>query len=124
MTEVARPEDLAAAPDVIVVAVKLFDVEAAALSCAAWPDAVTLTVSNGVGAEEIVRRIRPGAGLIAGSVTASVDLVDERTVARLNGGGIGVAPAGGRHPPVGRVARRRPSAPRASAPRSSTTPAR
>ena len=95
VTEVARPEDLPAPPDVIVVAVKLFDVEAAALSCAAWPDAVTLTVSNGVGAEEIVRRIRPGAGLIAGSVTASVDLVDERTVARLNGGGIGVAPAAG-----------------------------
>ena len=95
VTEVARPEDLSAPPDVIVVAVKLFDVEAAALSCAAWPDAVSLTVSNGVGAEEIVRRVRPGAGLIAGSVTASVDLVDERTVARLNGGGIGVAPAAG-----------------------------
>jgi hypothetical protein len=40
-------------------------------------------------------RVRPGAGLIAGSVTASVELVDERTVARLNGGGIAVAPAGG-----------------------------
>jgi len=95
VTEVARPEDLPAEPEVIVVAVKLFDVEAAALSCAAWPDAVTLTVSNGVGAEEIVRRVRPGAGLIAGSVTASVELVDERTVARLNGGGIAVAPAAG-----------------------------
>ena len=67
--------------------------------------ASTLTVSNGVGAEEIVRRIRPGAGLIAGSVTASVELAGERTVARLNRGGIGVAPAAGDTRPLGRGAR-------------------
>lgn len=95
VTEVARPEDLLEAPEVIVIAVKMFDLEAAAHSCARWPDAVALTVSNGVGAEEIVRRIRPGAGLIAGSVTASVEPAGERTVARLNHGGIAVSPAAG-----------------------------
>jgi 2-dehydropantoate 2-reductase len=79
----------------IVFATKVFDVEAAAASCAAWPDAVGLTVSNGVGSEEIVRRVRPGAGLIAGSVTASVELTGDRTVTRLNGGGIAVASAAG-----------------------------
>ena len=73
----------------------MFDVEAAALSCASWPDAGALTVSNGVGAEEIVRRVRPAAGLIAGSVTASVELVGDRAVTRLNRGGIAVAPAAG-----------------------------
>jgi 2-dehydropantoate 2-reductase len=95
VTEVARPEDLEVAPDLIVFAVKVFDVEAAAQSCAAFPDAMALTVSNGVGAEEIVRRVRPGAGLIAGSVTASVEATGERTVARMNRGGIAVAPAAG-----------------------------
>ena len=95
VTEVARPEDLATAPELVVIAVKMFDVEAAAQSCVAWAEAVTLTVSNGVGAEEIVRRVRPGAGLIAGSVTASVEVVGDRRVARLNRGGIAVAPAAG-----------------------------
>jgi 2-dehydropantoate 2-reductase len=95
VTEVARPADLGAAPDVIVVAVKVFNVEAAAESCAVWPDIPTLTVSNGIGAEEIVRRVRPTAPLVAGSVTASVEPAGERTVARQNRGGIAVAPIAG-----------------------------
>jgi 2-dehydropantoate 2-reductase len=95
VTEVASPNDLAAAPELAVIAVKMFDVESAAQSIAAWPSAVALTVENGVGAEEIVRRVRPGAGLIAGSVTASVEAIGERSVARLNRGGIAVAPAAG-----------------------------
>jgi 2-dehydropantoate 2-reductase len=95
VTEVARPEDLPAAPELIVFAVKMFDLEAAAVSCAGWPSATGLTVSNGVGAEEIVSDVRPGAGLIAGSVTASVELVGEGTVSRLNRGGIGLAPVNG-----------------------------
>jgi 2-dehydropantoate 2-reductase len=100
VTEVARPEDLSSPPELVVIAVKMFDLEAAVQSCAAWPDAVSLTVSNGVGAEEIVRRVRPGAGLIAGSVTASVEASGERTVARLNRGGIAVAPAAGEVRPL------------------------
>jgi 2-dehydropantoate 2-reductase len=100
VTEVAGPDELPSAPEVIVIAVKMFDLEAAAQSCFAWPDAVALTVSNGVGAEEIVRRVRPGAGVIAGSVTASVEPSGERTVARLNRGGIAVAPAAGEVRPL------------------------
>jgi 2-dehydropantoate 2-reductase len=95
VTEVSRPSDLASPPELVVIAVKVFDVESAAVSCAVWPDAVALTVSNGIGAEEIVRRVRPGTGLIAGSVTASVDATGDRAVARLNRGGIAVAPAAG-----------------------------
>jgi 2-dehydropantoate 2-reductase len=93
--EVARPSDLPAAPELIVFAVKMFDLAAAAESCAAWPASTGLTVSNGVGAEQIVTDVRPMAGLIAGSVTASVELVGDRSVRQLNRGGIALAPAYG-----------------------------
>jgi 2-dehydropantoate 2-reductase len=93
VTEIASPDALEAAPDVIVFAVKAFDLADAAASCAAWPTAPALTVLNGVGAEEIVAGARPAGGLIAGSVTASVELTGERTVARLNRGGVALAPA-------------------------------
>jgi 2-dehydropantoate 2-reductase len=95
VTEVARPDDLATAPELIVFAVKMFDLDAAAASCAVWPSAAALTVSNGVGAEEIVAAVRPKAGLIAGSVTASVERAGDGTVTRLNRGGIGLAPVRG-----------------------------
>ena len=93
VTEIPSPDALEAAPDVIVFAVKAFDLADAAASCAAWPTAAALTVLNGVGAEEIVAEARPAGGLIAGSVTASVELTGERTVARLNRGGVALAPA-------------------------------
>jgi len=93
VTEIAAPDALEAAPEVIVFAVKAFDLASAAASCAAWPTAPALTVLNGVGAEEIVAEARPDGGLIAGSVTASVELTGERTVARLNSGGVALAPA-------------------------------
>jgi 2-dehydropantoate 2-reductase len=93
VTEIPGPDALEAAPDVIVFAVKAFDLADAAASCAAWPTAPALTVLNGVGAEEIVAEARPAGGLIAGSVTASVELTGERTVARLNRGGVALAPA-------------------------------
>jgi 2-dehydropantoate 2-reductase len=73
----------------------MFDLAAAAESCAAWPSAPGLTVSNGVGAEQIVTDARHDAGLIAGSITASVELLGEGTVSRLNRGGIGLAPVSG-----------------------------
>ena len=95
VTEVARPDDLPAAPEIIVFAVKMFDLAAAAASCSAWPSATSLTVSNGVGAEQIVAGIRPEAALIAGSVTASVEPGGEGSVSRLNRGGIGLAPFNG-----------------------------
>jgi 2-dehydropantoate 2-reductase len=95
ITEVARPSDLPAAPELIVFAVKVFDLAAAASSCTAWPAVTGLTVSNGVGAEGIVADARPGAGLIAGSVTVSVEVVGQATVSRLNRGGIGLARVSG-----------------------------
>lgn len=95
VTEVASPDDLVASPAVIVFAVKVFDLAVAAASCAAWPEAPALTVLNGVGAEEIVADIRPDGGLIAGSVTASVETTGEGTVTRLNRGGVALAPAQG-----------------------------
>jgi 2-dehydropantoate 2-reductase len=91
VTEVARPAELPTAPELIVFAVKMFDLAAAVASCDVWPDATAMTVSNGVGAEEIVAGARPEAGLIAGSVLASVEPAGERAVARLNSGGIGLA---------------------------------
>ena len=93
VTEIPNPDALEGLPEVIVFAVKAFDLAEAAASCAAWPNAPALTVLNGVGAEEIVAEARPEGGLIAGSVTASVELTGERTVARLNRGGVALAPA-------------------------------
>jgi 2-dehydropantoate 2-reductase len=95
VAEVASPDDLPATPELIVFAVKMFDLAAAAGSCAAWPFATSLTISNGVGAEQIVAGVRPDAGLIAGSVTASVERADEGSIARRNRGGIALAPVRG-----------------------------
>ncbi len=94
VAELARPADLGAEPDVIVFAVKMFDLVAAVESCEVWPEAIGLTVGNGVGAEEIVASARIGP-LIAGSVTASVEPTDERAVTRLNRGGVALAPVRG-----------------------------
>lgn len=95
IVEIREPGDLSAPPEVIVLAVKAFDLAAAVTSCERWPDATGLTVGNGIGAEELVTESRPGAPHVAGSVTASVELRDERHVARLNRGGIALAPVAG-----------------------------
>jgi 2-dehydropantoate 2-reductase len=95
ISEIGSPNDVGAAPDVIVFAVKAFDLAAAAASCAAWPAAPSLTVLNGVGAEEIVADARPDGGVIAGSVTASVETTGVRTVTRRNRGGVALAPSRG-----------------------------
>lgn len=94
VTEVGRPSDLAAAPELIVFAVKMFDLAQAVASCDGWPSATALTVSNGIGAEEMVGE-RRAADLIAGSVTAAVEMADDGAAVRLNRGGIGLAPVKG-----------------------------
>jgi len=99
MGEVRTPSDLPSAPDLIVFAVKMFDLTDAVASCEAWPDAVALTVSNGIGAEELVADRRVG-GLIAGSVTASVEAGPDGAVHRLNRGGIALAPVRGNVGPL------------------------
>ncbi len=93
--EVRAPSELTSPPELIVFAVKMFDLEAAVASCAGWAEATALTVANGIGAEELVAAARRGAGLIAGSVTSSVALEPDGSVRRLNRGGIGLAPVRG-----------------------------
>ncbi len=58
-----------------------------------------LTVANGIGAEAIVLE-RRGGGLIAGSMTSAVEVLDDGTVARLNRGGVALAPVQGEVSPV------------------------
>lgn len=99
VSAVRTPADLPAAPEVIVFAVKMFDLAAAVDACASWPTAVALTVANGIGAEAIVQERRGGA-LIAGSVTSAVEVLDDGTVARLNRGGVALAPVQGDVGPI------------------------
>jgi 2-dehydropantoate 2-reductase len=99
VTEVGRPSDLDVPPTLLVFSVKMFDLREAVESCAVWPSAAALTVSNGIGAEEIVGARRE-AGLIAGSVTSSVEMGQDGAVARLNRGGIGLALVRGQLDPL------------------------
>lgn len=90
-------------PELIVVAVKQFDLPGALDACTAWPTVPALTVQNGVGAEEAAAAARPAAGLVAGSLTAPVQLrartpglaaralAEERAVHWLSRGGLGLA---------------------------------
>lgn len=87
---VTDPAD-APTPELVVTAVKMYDLPAAVGSLERWPAATVLTVENGVGAEAIVAAARPGAGLIAGSLTASVELGAPGEVRWLSRGGIGLA---------------------------------
>lgn len=77
--------------DVVIVAVKAFDLEGALETARRWPDAAVLTAQNGVGAEALADAWIPyPAPLLAASLTAAVEPV-EGGVRRLRTGGIGVA---------------------------------
>jgi 2-dehydropantoate 2-reductase len=92
-----------AAPDLVVLATKQFDLPAALALAARWPDAAALTVQNGIGAEETALEARPGAGLIAASLTAAVRLhhpghgedLGVAVAHRLRRGGLALAPFAG-----------------------------
>lgn len=99
VTAVRMAADLPQSPEVILFAVKMFDLPDAVDACAVWPSAVALTVANGIGAEATVLERRAG-DLIAGSVTSAVEVLDDGTVARLNRGGVALAPARGAVEPV------------------------
>ena len=78
----------AEAPDLVILAVKLFDLEDALGTVARWPDAPVLTVQNGVGAEAAAaHRTSP---VLAGSLTASI-VPSTGGVRRLRRGGFGLA---------------------------------
>ncbi|HEX5465144.1 MAG TPA: 2-dehydropantoate 2-reductase [Candidatus Limnocylindrales bacterium] len=85
------PATLAEPPDLILLAVKAFDLPAALAAVAAWPSTAVLTVQNGIGAEEATLEARPQGPLLAGSLTASVERSADGSVRWLRRGGIGLA---------------------------------
>jgi 2-dehydropantoate 2-reductase len=90
----ARIDAVESEPSVIILAVKMFDLERALDVCARWPAAPTVTVQNGIGAEALASARRPQASLVAASLTASVDLAAGGNVRRFRQGGIGLAGEG------------------------------
>ena len=68
-------------PAGVILAVKMPDLGAAIEACEAWPDAPVVTLQNGIGAEEAVAAARPGAPLLAGSLTAPVGIEPDGTLA-------------------------------------------
>ena len=90
VNRVADPAVIAGA-DVVIVAVKAFDLEPALETARRWPDATVLTAQNGVGAEALADAWIPyPTPLLAASLTTAVEPVDGG-VSRLRTGGIGVA---------------------------------
>jgi 2-dehydropantoate 2-reductase len=85
------PADLLAPPDLIILAVKAFDLPVALDRVAGWREAPLLTIQNGIGAEEAARAARPDGPLLGGSVTASVERAPDGSVRWLTRGGIGLA---------------------------------
>ena len=88
---VAVPADLDSSPDLVVLAVKTFDLAGALDDLRAWPTAPVLTIQNGVGAEDLVAGARPGVGHVAGSLTAPVERTGPHEVEWRGRGGIGLA---------------------------------
>ena len=68
-------------PACVVLAVKMPDLPAAIEASREWPDVVVVTLQNGLGAEELVASARPGAPLLAGSLTAPVEREPDGTLA-------------------------------------------
>jgi len=82
------PADVGA-PDLVILAVKAFDLPDALAAAARWPDVPLMTVQNGIGAEEASMAARTSA-LLAGSLTSAVEPIPGG-VRRLRTGGMGVA---------------------------------
>ena len=81
----------ALAPELVILAVRQYDLRDALEALKALPDAPLLTAQNGVGAEEAATEVRPGAALLAASVTASVEREPDGTINLLRRGGVGLA---------------------------------
>jgi 2-dehydropantoate 2-reductase len=81
----------APAPDLILVAVKMPALREALAPTLLWPDAPTLTVENGIGAEEVAAEVRPTAPMLAGSLTAPIQLASEDEVQQMGRGGLALA---------------------------------
>ena len=89
------PAELAAPPDLALLAVKTFDLAGALDDLRAWPATPVLTIQNGVGAEDLVAAARPGIAHAAGSLTAPVERAGPQEVRWRGRGGIGLAPVSG-----------------------------
>ena len=87
------PDAAPAVPDVVILAVKMYDLSGALEAAARWPDAALATAQNGVGAEEVAATARTSP-LIALSLTAAVEPTADG-VARRRTGGLGIAPVRG-----------------------------
>ena len=90
---VNQPELAPAAPDVVILAVKMFDLAGALEVAARWPDTPLITAQNGVGAEAAASAVR-SSPLIACSLTTAVEPTPDG-VARRRTGGLGIAPVRG-----------------------------
>jgi 2-dehydropantoate 2-reductase len=78
--------------DAALLAVKRFDLPDALTILGSWPGLVGVTLQNGVGAEEVVTVMRPGSPLVAGSLTAAVEVGHGGEARWLSRGGMGLAP--------------------------------
>jgi 2-dehydropantoate 2-reductase len=87
----ASVADVEVQPDVVVLAVRTFDVAAAVESMPSLPGSTLVTIQNGIGTEDLVRGLRPASPLVAASLTAAVDLALDGSIHWLRRGGIGLA---------------------------------
>ena len=87
------PEAAPPTPDVVILAVKMPDLDGALEVAARWPDAPLATAQNGVGAEAMASALRTSP-LIAFSLTTAVEPIPDG-VARRRTGGLGIAPVRG-----------------------------
>ncbi|HEY5628990.1 MAG TPA: ketopantoate reductase C-terminal domain-containing protein, partial [Candidatus Limnocylindrales bacterium] len=90
---VSSPEAAPPHPDLVILAVKMFDLAGALDVAARWPDVPLMTAQNGIGAEASASEAR-GSALIAASLTTAVEPTVDG-VARRRTGGIGLAPVRG-----------------------------
>ena len=83
------------APDLVIVAVKQYDVASAVAALDALAGVPVLTVQNGIGAEATAAAARPGAAVLGGSLTASVERRRDGSIGWLRTGGLGLGPVQG-----------------------------
>ena len=90
---VDTPEAAPTNPDLVILAVRMYDLDAALDVATRWPDAPLITAQNGVGAEAMAAEARTSP-LIACSLTTAVEPTPSG-VARRRTGGLGIAPVRG-----------------------------
>lgn len=90
VSRVGTVGDVVAEPDLVILAVRMTDLAGALEVVEHWPRATVLAVENGIGADELVAERRSAGGIVAGSLTTSIEL-DGETVRRRSRGGIALA---------------------------------